>query len=231
MSYFKFGLSREFECSYLPDHKEQLLVYIDEEPMTQERYTFFQQEGFRRSQDIVYRPHCQGCNACQSVRLEVKKFKPSRSQKRIINKCRRFSVKVSYEVRDSYYPLFENYINSRHHDGVMYPAEPSQLDSFAVCEWLKPWFIEVYDDDKLIGVGVSDPSSTTLSAVYSFFDPDYSSYSLGTFLVLKQIDLAIKTDRNFLYLGYYIEDCQKMNYKTNFKPYQIRLAERWVKVE
>lgn len=231
MSYFKFGLSKEFDCSYLPDHKEQLLVYIDEEPMTQERYTFFQQEGFRRSQDTVYRPHCQDCNACQSVRLEVAKFAPSRSQKRIINKSKAFEVRISHNVKESYYPLFEKYINQRHHDGVMYPAEPSQLESFAVCDWLKPWFIEVYDDTKLIAVGVSDPSSISLSAVYSFFDPEYAAYSLGTFLVLKQIELAIKSNRTHLYLGYFIADCQKMNYKTNFKPYQIRTAGRWVNVE
>lgn len=231
MSYFKFGLSKEFDCSYLPDRKEQLLVYIDEEPMSQERYTFFQQEGFRRSQDIVYRPHCQDCTACQSVRLDVNKFKPSRSQKRIINKCKQFRVNVSYEVKESYYPLFKRYINQRHQDGVMYPAEPSQLESFAVCEWLEPWFIEVYDNETLIAVGVSDPSSISLSAVYSFFDPNYSAYSLGTLLVLKQIEMAIQSNRTHLYLGYFIADCQKMNYKTNFKPYQICTNGRWLEVD
>lgn len=230
MSYFKFGLSKEFDCSYLPNKKERLLVYIDEQPMTAEQYTQFQNEGFRRSQDIVYRPHCDDCNQCQSIRIDVHHFKPSKSQKRISNKNRNFEVKINSNVSAAYYQLFEKYVNSRHSDGVMYPAEPNQLDSFVECEWLSPLFIEVWDNDQLIGVGISDPSSTSLSAVYSFFDPDYSGYSLGTFLILKQIEIAQQTNRKYLYLGYYIKDCQKMNYKTNFKPYQIRKHELWYEV-
>lgn len=231
MNFYKFGLSKEFDCSYLPTQKERLLVYIDDEPMSAEQYAAFQNEGFRRSQDIVYRPHCNDCNQCQSIRLEVNKFKPSKSQKRISNKCRKFTVSVVSSVSPDYYELFEQYINQRHNDGVMYPAEPNQLASFAHCEWMSPLFIEIRDGSKLIAVGISDPSSISLSAVYSFFDPSYEQYSLGTFLVLKQIEIAQQSNRTYLYLGYFISDCKKMNYKTNFKPYQIRKKDLWYEVQ
>lgn len=227
MSHFKFGLTAEFPCGYLDNKQERLLVYADDEPLTADTYALLQNNGFRRSEDIAYRPHCSDCNACQSIRVIVECFKPSRSQKRIINRCKSFTIQISEQIKPSYYPLFEKYINNRHKDGVMFPAQPSQLDSFAKCSWLKNYYLELYDDDQLIAVAIGDETENALSAVYSFFDPNYSSFSLGTYLILQQIDLAKTMNKQRLYLGYFISECSKMNYKNQFKPYEILTSLGW----
>ncbi|WP_343821791.1 arginyltransferase [Psychrosphaera haliotis] len=231
MPSLKFALSKTFPCSYLPDHQERLLFYADELPLSPEIYSILQSNGFRRSESMAYKPHCDDCNECKSIRVATHSFQPSKSQKRLINKCKNFDVRISHVVSENYYPLFEKYINKRHEDGTMYPAEPSQLDSFTNCDWLTPYFVEVYDGDKIIAVGIGDETNDALSAVYTFFDPDYDKYSLGTLIVLKQIDYASVLHKQWLYLGYYIQACAKMNYKTNFKPFQVLHDTNWVEVK
>lgn len=220
MSSLKFGLSAPFQCGYLPEQSEQLLVYADEEPISAELYTVLQAQGFRRSEHFVYRPHCGECKQCQPIRVEVDKVKLSRSQKRVRNKNDHLLVRLT-ERQGDYYPLYQKYVNTIHKDGIMYPATTEQLSSFSQCSWLPQYFIEVYDQDKLIAVAICDITLDGLSAVYSFYDPDYQSQSLGTFLIIKQIEIATLLRKEFLYLGYFIKDCTKMNYKNKFTPYQI----------
>lgn len=230
MATVKFGLSAPFQCGYLDEKDEQLLVYLDEEPMTPQLYSKLQSQGFRRSEDYVYRPHCTDCSACQSIRLPIAQFKLSRSQKRILNRAANFRIKIEREQQDAYYPLFERYVNTKHHGGVMYPANPAQLNSFAQSVWLEQLFIELYDSDKLVAVAICDVTADSLSAVYTFYDPDYSHYSIGTLMILQQINLTERLNKPFLYLGYYIEACQKMNYKTKFRPYQINRNGIWYQI-
>lgn len=228
MSSVKFGLSATFECGYLENQQERLLVYIDEQPLSPILYSALQAQGFRRSEDYVYRPHCKDCNACQSIRLPIHDIELSRSQKRILNKGKNFDVKLSNTVKESYYPLFEHYVNGKHESGVMYPANPAQLDSFAVCGWLEQLYIELYDNNKLIALAICDVTLDSLSAVYTLYDLTYSKYSLGTLMILQQLNIAKHLEKNWLYLGYYIKQCQKMNYKTKFSPYQILQNGKWV---
>ena len=228
MSTVKFGISTSFPCGYLDNEQERLLVYIDEQPLSSIIYTALQEQGFRRSEDQVYRPHCESCNACQSIRLPVGKIKLSKSQKRLLKKASSFQVKITDKPNSDYYPLYEKYINTKHIGGVMYPAEPSQLDSFITCKWMPPIFIELYDGKKLIAVAITDTTPDSSSAVYTFFDPEYSRYSLGTLMILQQINLTRQLNKPWLYLGYYIEDCNKMNYKIRFSPYQIRVGDKWI---
>lgn len=230
MTTVKFGLSTTFDCGYLPEQKEQLLVYVDEQPLSPSIYSALQSQGFRRSEDNVYKPHCKTCNACQSIRLPVHKFKLKNSQKRILKKANAFTIKLSNSVSDKYYPLFEKYINTKHIDGVMYPADETQLNSFAKCDWMDKIFIELFDQEQLIAVAICDVTPDSLSAVYTFYDPDYLNYSLGTLMILQQINITKQLEKTWLYLGYYIEDCEKMNYKTRFLPYQIRGIDGWVEV-
>jgi arginine-tRNA-protein transferase len=228
MSTVKFGLSTTFQCGYLPEREERLLVYIDEMPMSESIYTALQAQGFRRSESFVYRPHCQNCSACQSIRIPVHNFVPSKSQKRVLNKATPFSIKFSNKEKNSYYALFERYINEKHKNGVMYPADKSQLKSFTQCEWVEKVFIELYDEDKLIAVAICDVTLDSLSAVYTFYDPNYMTYSIGTLMILQQINLTKSIEKTWLYLGYYIQDCDKMNYKNKFTPYQIRKDDQWI---
>jgi arginine-tRNA-protein transferase len=192
-------------------------------------YEQLMSKGFRRSGNEIYRPHCPGCQACQSIRIPVAGFTPSRGQKRVLNKCNsHFTVTIDKEPHDQCYPLYQKYINLRHHDGSMYPASVEQYEGFLFCDWLQSQFLHLWDEDKLIGVAVTDVLPNALSAIYTFFDPDYEKYSIGTYCLLQQINACLNLGKEYLYLGYQIEECQKMNYKTKYKPYQRLIRAQWI---
>jgi len=207
-------------------------MLVDSELYAKDYYPILLENGFRRSGEQVYRPHCEDCNACQSLRIPIASFKQSRSQKRIINKNKVFTVKISEQPKSEYYDLYETYINIVHCDGPMFPASIKQYNEFITSDWNKALFIEIYDQDKLISVSVTDQvqgkKTKAWSAFYCFYDPNYRSYSLGKFAVLSQISLAKKYNINWLYLGYYIKQCQKMNYKTQFNPHQRFINNEWI---
>ena len=231
----KFGITQTFSCSYLPEQEEQLLVYAGDNTSLAPRYGQLIQAGFRRSGDQIYRPHCPSCNACQSLRIPVQSFQPSRSQKRLLAKNRGITCRLSTSAKESYYPLYERYINERHADGSMYPASPEQYKGFLLCGWQSPLFIEAYDDNKLIAVAVTDTINDTeghiaLSALYTFYDPDFEQRSLGTWMILQQIQIASQHACDFLYLGYQVDACKKMTYKSNFFPHQRFIDNHWVQV-
>ena len=228
MTTVKFGLSTTFPCGYLPDKDERLLVYLDDQPLSPIMYAALQNQGFRRSEQYVYKPYCKSCNACQSIRVPVHKFKPSRSQKRILKRASKFWSNISPTVECDYFPLYEKYVNNKHFGGVMYPASHSQLDSFTDCDWMDQLYIELYDNKQLIAVAICDVSPESVSAVYTFYDPDYADHSLGTLMIMQQVELARQLERSWLYLGYFIKECQKMNYKTKFHPYQIPVDNKWL---
>lgn len=230
MTTVRFGLSTTFPCGYLEQEQEQLLVYIDEQPLSPYLYSALQEQGFRRSDDQVYKPHCPNCNACQSIRVSPYKFAISNSQKRVLNKGKIFHLNMTTQPKSEYYQLFEQYVNIKHKNGVMYPATPDQLNSFINCDWMEQLFIELYHDNKLVAVAITDVTPDSLSAVYTFYDLDYEKYSLGTLMILHQINLVQQLSKTWLYLGYYIDDCDKMNYKTRFTPYQIRKSSLWLEV-
>lgn len=215
---FKLGLSQSFPCSYLDDEQERLLVVLDESFYSSEGFEQLLNMGFRRSGDQIYRPHCEHCSACQAIRIPTANFNKSKSQKRKFNKAKNFDLKISHSAMENYYPLYEKYINQRHKDGAMYPANYEQYQSFLICNWLSPLYFELWHDNQLIAVAVTDNLSQSLSAIYTFFDPDYADYSLGSVMILHQIEYAQRHAKHHLYLGYYIEHCNKMNYKRQFKP-------------
>ncbi|MFY8349516.1 arginyltransferase [Pseudoalteromonas sp. SSM20] len=216
----KLGISQQFPCSYIDNEQERLLVVLDHDFYTQQKFEHLLALGFRRSSDQIYRPHCPSCNACKAIRLEVSEFKPSRSQKRIIAKSNEFRLESSKQSKDIYYTLYEKYIVLRHHDGAMFPPSIEQYESFLTCSWLNINYLELWHQDKLIAVAVTDTLFESLSAIYTFFDPEYEHYSLGTMMILKQIEFAKQLNKRYLYLGYQIDACRKMNYKTKFNPYQ-----------
>jgi arginine-tRNA-protein transferase len=224
----RFGVTQEFDCSYLQDQQEQLLVYVSESGVcTDSQYNLLLGVGFRRSGDQIYRPHCNACKACQSIRVLVSDYRPSKSQKRIANKNMDIQVFTSKQDKPDYYPIYEQYINQRHQDGSMFPASPQQYLSFTGCEWLDTLFLEFYAGDKLIGVAVTDVLPNALSALYTFFLPEFAHRSLGTFAIIKQIEQAALSQKPFLYLGYQIDACRKMNYKASFYPHQRFINNKW----
>ena len=227
----RLGLSQQFDCSYLADRQEQLLVILDPSCYTPGKFEQLLALGFRRSGDQIYRPHCPVCSACKSVRVLAKAFLPTKSQKRKLNKAKNaFSVKYSDQQRPEYFPLYSKYITERHQDGSMYPPEQSQFNSFIFCHWLPITFIELWDQEKLVAVAVTDCMHNAVSAIYTFFDPDYEHYSLGSVMILEQLKFAKEQNKQYVYLGYQIDECDKMKYKTQFLPAQKQLNDEWVAI-
>jgi arginine-tRNA-protein transferase len=184
-------------------------------------------QGFRRSGNDIYRPHCLSCQACQSLRVLTTHFIPSKSQKRLLKRGQHFDVEISKVIRSNYYPLYEKYINEIHYDGSMFPASLEQFQSFTQNKITEQIYIETWHDDKLISIAVTDDIPNALSAVYTFYHPDYRKYGLGVLSILKQIEISNQLEREFLYLGYQINSCDKMNYKNRFKPHQILVGNQW----
>ena len=141
------GVTATFACSYLDKQDEQLIMLIDPELNAQDNYLSLISIGFRRSGDQVYRPHCPDCDACQSLRLKCNSFILSKSQKRLLNKNKHFTVIKSSTQKPQYFALYERYINEIHKDGVMYPASLEQFESFMACTWGDVIFIEIYDGE------------------------------------------------------------------------------------
>jgi leucyl-tRNA---protein transferase len=224
---YKFGISKEFPCSYLTKQQERLLIAIEPQLQTPEGYSWLMSQGFRRSGDQIYRPHCQNCQACQSIRLPVKYFTLSKSQKRLLKKNQQFSLKISSQCQDNYYVLYQQYINAIHSDGAMFPPNFEQYQTFLSCKLTKQHFIETWHDNQLICVAVTDELPDALSAVYTFYHPDYKKQALGLYSILKQIEITQQFNKEFLYLGYQIDACKKMNYKNRYFPYQILKDNSW----
>lgn len=229
MQTLRFYVTPSHNCSYLPDQKAKTLFVDPQMRISTDSYSQLSELGFRRSGGHIYRPHCEGCNACQSIRIPVEQFKPSKSQKRILNKNRDIQVIRKFPLMDhEYFSLYKSYIDQRHADGDMYPPTPEQFHQFLVEGALDSWFYEFRDADrKLIAVAVTDHLHQDMSALYTFYDPAEEHRSLGTFAILWQISEARRRRMNYLYLGYWVKACRKMSYKTAFKPLEMLIDGHW----
>ena len=220
------GISQIFPCSYLNGQQEQLLI-IQEQTLDGHLFERLLALGFRRSGNAIYKPRCPRCNACQPIRVPSALFQLSKRQKRTLAKNRDLHWRITSEPNEQQYALYERYINQRHQDGPMYPATQSQYDHFLECHWLPPQFIEVYQGEKLLAVAVTDVLPNSLSAIYTYFDPDEEQRSLGSMLILIQCRLAKLMSKQFVYLGYQIDENRKMSYKRLYRPYQILTENGW----
>ncbi len=218
-------------CSYLENHVARN-VYADPFTMpTMELYSALIQKGFRRSGDHLYRPHCETCEKCISTRILTNTFEPKRSQKRSVKHNSDLAVSLeSARFTDEYFDLYQRYLESRHPEGGMDQPEQVDFERFLISEWCDTEFITLRLQGKLLAVAVTDIVSTGLSAVYTYFDPDYEKRSLGTAAIMTQIDLAIQRGLPYVYLGYWIEESSKMNYKSHYKPQERFIKDVWVKV-
>ena len=185
--------------------------------------------GFRRSQTIAYRPACDTCNACRSVRVDVAGFKPSRNMKRIMSANKDLtSAPLPPQTNREQYELLRRYLDARHRDGGM--SDMSSFDYMAMVEEtaVQTEICEYRDTQgALVACLLRDRMQDGISLVYSFFDPEKTTRSLGTFIILDQIRQAEEEKLPHIYLGYLIENCAKMSYKKRFAPLQILGPEGW----
>lgn len=223
-----FYATPEHDCSYLPGKMAQTMFADPRSEINQGLYTQLSYLGFRRSGSHYYRPHCEFCDACKASRIPVNFFKPNRAQKRIINKNSDLIIATNpTDFDETHYQLYEKYINTRHADGDMFPPSREQYKSFIIDCPEETRFVSFTLDDQLVALSVVDYLDDGLSAIYTFFDPELESRSLGTFAILTQINLVKELGLSHLYLGYWIKNCRKMAYKSQFRPLEILENEHW----
>jgi arginine-tRNA-protein transferase len=215
-------LTAEHPCSYLEGLRARTLFVDPLARMDAVTYQALVDQGFRRSGAHVYRPACRACARCIPVRIPVADFRPNRSQRRnwARNAPDLHLVYTPAAFDPTHFALYLRYLADRHPDGGM--ADDQSAESYRRF-LVEPWggetrFIEIRFGDRLAGVAVTDLLVNGLSAVYTFFDPDLSDQAPGTYAVLAQIETARCLGLPYLYLGFWIEESDKMAYKERFRP-------------
>lgn len=231
LSTLKLFATQPHPCSYL-DNQEATTLFVDPEAkVDQELYTQLSQLGFRRSGAHLYRPQCLRCQACISCRIPVSLFKPNRNQRRCWLKNQDISLHLVSSIKTrEHYELYAKYIEVRHQNGDMFPPSEEQYNAFLTSEWNLTHYIELRCQERLIGVAVCDHLNDGLSAVYTFYDPIEEHRSLGKFAILAQIEKARELGLNYVYLGYWIKECGKMNYKIQYRPVELLINRRWMRL-
>lgn len=216
------------ECSYLHD-SEAVTVFADpDHPKSPWLYSALARQGFRRSGTHLYRPQCPSCEACQSVRVAVGRFQPDRSQRRTIRRNADLQVRVLNQAfQQEHYDLYARYVVQRHPGGGMDDPTPAKYRDFLLAHWCDTWLVEFRLEQRLLAVSVCDRLPDGLSAVYTFFDCDHAERSLGSNAILWQVDAARREGLDWVYLGYWIESCQKMSYKARYAPQERYRAGAW----
>lgn len=229
ISKIKVYATQPHPCSYLKDEVATTLFIDPETVIDKKTYSALSDVGFRRSGKHLYRPHCQYCTACVSTRILVEDFCPKRRHRRIWRKNQDLTVTTRSEIRDhEYYQLYEQYISLRHNDGDMFPTTREQYDSFLTNEWNVTRYHVFSLDDHPVAIAVTDELNEGLSAIYTFFNPELASRSLGSYAILWQINEAKARGLRYLYLGYWIKECEKMRYKIDYRPTQLLLDNHWL---
>jgi len=223
-----FCITPEHECSYLDD-REAITLFVDPNyPISMKQYSQLAQLGFRRSGSNVYRPHCSNCGLCIPVRVPVDEFKPNRSQRRnrTLNKDIHINVKDAVFDRE-HYNLYRKYMKGRHAGGGMDNDEANSYETLISADWSLSKLLEFRLENQLMMVAVIDCFDDGVSAVYTFFDPDYSYRGLGVFGVLSEIDYVLSLKLDWLYLGYWNPKTNKMSYKSNYQPMEFFDGQEW----
>ena len=235
----QFFLTAPAPCPYLPGRQERkVFTHLVGERAT-ELNDALTQGGFRRSQNIAYRPACEQCRSCISVRIPVAEFEPSRSQRRVKRANRDLDGKMhKAEPTTEQYSVFRAYLDQRHDGGGM--SDMSVLDYAMMVEdsHVDTRIIEYRRMSEegatlhrrggdLIAVALTDVLHDGLSMVYSCFEPDESARSLGTFMILNHIERAQRAGLPYVYLGYWVRGSEKMDYKTRFQPVELLTERGW----
>ena len=233
----QFYLTAPSPCPYLGGKEERKVFTHLVGERAGELNNILTQGGFRRSQSIAYRPACEGCRSCVSVRVVAKEFRPTRSMRRIAGRNDDISAEMKIAVPTSeQYSIFRAYLNSRHRDGGM--ADMTVLDYAMMVEdsHIETRIIEYRRREprgagELIAVALTDVLADGLSMVYSFFEPDEAPRSLGTFMVLDHVMRAQRMGLAYVYLGYWVRGSRKMDYKGRFLPQERLTPDGWARVE
>jgi arginine-tRNA-protein transferase len=230
-----FYVTTPYPCGYLPNQLAQSLIATPQHLTNAYHYSGLIQQGFRRSGKFVYRPHCENCRACISVRLPIAQFLASRSQKRAFKQHQSLEVSISrLNFDETQFTLYQAYQAARHQeaDDSKEEKDPAtQYRDFLVQTNVDSLSISFTLNDQLKMVSIVDIVEDGISAVYTFYDTTDSKASYGTYSVLWLIEWCKQLGLPYLYLGYWIQDSQKMAYKRNFMPQEALMNGQWQRIE
>lgn len=232
----QFYVTAPQPCPYLPGRMERKLFTALQGDQASLLNDSLSKQGFRRSQNVLYRPSCADCTACMSARIRVADFKPSRSQRRTLsrNGSLRREATSPWATEDQY-ELFRKYLDSRHADGGMADMDIFEFAAMIEETPVRSRLIEYSDGGEdgsrdLVAVCLTDVLDDGVSMVYSFYDPDRQKLSLGTHIILDHIEIARDADLPYVYLGYWVPGSSKMGYKAGFSALEIYKGGKWVDI-
>jgi len=226
----QFYVTAPQSCPYLGGQIERKLFTALQGENAQTLNDTLSKQGFRRSQNVLYRPSCAKCQACLSARIDISKFMPSKSQRRCKKRNQHLIRRATSPwATEEQYELFRRYLDSRHATGGMADMDVYEFAAMIEETPIKSRVFEYTDptDNTLVAVCLTDVLDDGLSLVYSFFQPERCHDSLGTYIILDQIDVARETDLPHIYLGYWVKGSDKMGYKARYSGLEIYYDQAW----
>ena len=227
----QFYVTAPQPCPYLEGRMERKLFTALQGDSAMKLNDSLSKQGFRRSQNVLYRPSCAECCACMSARIRVADFAPTRSQKRVIKRANHLDRRATSPwATEEQYALFRQYLDGRHATGGMADMDMFEFAAMVEETPIRSRLIEYSFDDHLNAVCLTDILDDGLSMVYSFFDPALEKLSLGTYLILDHIQIARDLGLPYVYLGYWVPGSPKMGYKANFAGLEVYRNGDWSEV-
>ncbi len=228
----QFYVTAPQPCPYLEGKTERKLFTALHGGGANELNDTLSRQGFRRSQNVLYRPCCTACSACLSARIPVARFEASRSQRRVLARNAHLERETSSPwATEPQFRLFRHYLDRRHYDGGMADMDIYEFAAMIEETPVRSRVIEYYAPTRtgreLIAVCLTDVLSDGLSLVYSFFNPDLTRQSLGTYIILDHLDIARGAGLEYVYLGYWVPGSRKMDYKARFSPLEVYRQGKW----
>jgi arginine-tRNA-protein transferase len=226
----QFYVTAPQPCPYLEGRMERKLFTALQGEGAQRLNDGLSKQGFRRSQNVLYRPSCADCAACLSARITVKNFTPSKSQKRTIRRNAGLERRATSPwATEDQYALFRRYLESRHANGGMADMDAFEFASMVEETPIRTRVVEYVDKEtgELVAVCLTDVLDDGLSMVYSFFEPARERASLGTYIILDHIEIARQAALPHVYLGYWVPGSPKMGYKAGFSGLELYVGGQW----
>ena len=222
-------LTAALPCPYLPGKMERKLFTHLSGRRASMLHQLLSDNGFRRSQNLIYRPACEGCNSCQSVRIVAREFAANKRFRRVRRDNGDIGVTVQPTVATlEQYELFKRYLDARHAGGGMtqmsYQDYEYMVEDTPVQSVLVEYRLREHPEQTLVAVALTDVMPDGLSMVYSFYDPDLAPRSLGTYLILDHIQQVRSAALRYVYLGYWVKHSPKMAYKAQFRPLEVQMG-------
>ena len=224
----QFYVTAPQPCPYLDGRRERKLFTALQGEHADKLNDALSKQGFRRSQNVLYRPSCAECSACLSARIRVADFAPSKSQRRTLKR----NAHLGREARSPWateeqYELFRAYLDSRHGDGGMADMDVFEFAAMIEETPVRSRVVEYRDHNELQAVCLTDVLDDGLSLVYSFYTPDRPRASLGTHVILDHVTIAREAGLPYVYLGYWVPGSAKMGYKAAFGALEIYKRGAW----